>query len=84
MLGVSQVPPNMDSEDIDLDEIRELLDDTSNLGTEGKKVLATMMNNQALNTTPRFNCLCEGPTPSNTSFLASGGWGLPPPESRPF
>ena len=39
MLGVSQVPlVDGDKEDIDIDEIRDLLDDTSNLSSAGKKV----------------------------------------------
>ena len=39
MLGVSQVPlKDGDSDDIDIDEIRGLLKDTSNLGSAGKKV----------------------------------------------
>eukprot|EP00959_Pyramimonas_sp_CCMP1952_P100585 2104328-Pyramimonas_sp.AAC.1 len=42
MLGVSQVPlVDGDKEDIDIDEIRDLLDDTSNLSSAGKKVRAT-------------------------------------------
>eukprot|EP00959_Pyramimonas_sp_CCMP1952_P473612 9502027-Pyramimonas_sp.AAC.1 len=75
MLGVSQVPPNMDSEDIDLKDIRELLDDTSNLSSEGKKVLATKINKQAppqflyTHDTSFYDCLCGGPTPSNTDLI---------------
>ena len=39
MLGVSQVPlADGDKEDIHIDEIRGLLNDTSNLSSAGKKV----------------------------------------------